>query len=104
MSDVVTTDAAKAEAVKAEVDKDIAKAQEWMIKEEDIANARLVVGIDTARGSGEQTWVGPATPNAIKRFAYSVGDDNPLYWDPNYGPGTRWGAMIAPGSMAQHMM
>lgn len=104
MSEAVTTDDAKSAAVKAEVERDIAKAQEWMIKDEDIANARLVVGIDVARGSGEQTWVGPATPNAIKRFAYSVGDDNPLYWDPNYGPGTRWGAMIAPGSMAQHMM
>ena len=104
MSDRVTIDAAKSAAVQAEVDKDIAKAQEWLIKDEDIANARLAVGIDVARGSGEQTWVGPATPNAIKRFAYSVGDDNPLYWDPNYGRGTRWGSMIAPGSMAQHMM
>jgi acyl dehydratase len=104
MSETTTTDEAKSAAVKAEVEKDIAKAQEWMIKDEDIANARKVVGIDIARGSGEQTWVGPATPNAIKRFAYSVGDDNPLYWDPNYGRGTRWGSMIAPGSMAQHMM
>jgi acyl dehydratase len=104
MSDVAVNDEAKAAAVKAEVDKDIAKAQEFTIEDGDIEKARLLVGIDVARGSSEQTWVGPATPNAIKRFAYSVGDDNPLYWDPNYGRGTRWGSMIAPGSMAQHMM
>lgn len=103
MGDEVTQDR-KAAAVKAEVEQDIAKAQEFRILDSDIEKARKIIGIDVARGSDEQTWVGPATPNAIKRFAYSVGDDNPLYWDPNYGPGTRWGSQIAPGSMAQHMM
>ncbi len=104
MSQVDVAEEAKAAAVKAQVEKDIAKAQDFTIDDGDIEKARKLIGIDIARGSREQTWVGPATPNAIKRFAYSVGDDNPLYWDPNYGRGTRWGSMIAPGSMAQHMM
>lgn len=95
---------AKRDEVKKQVERDIEKAQDFKILDGDIEKARKLIGIDVARGGKEQTWVGPATPNAIKRFAYSVGDDNPLYFDPNYGRGTRWGSQIAPGSMAQHMM
>ncbi len=32
----------------------------------------------------------------IKRYAGSIGDNNPLYNDPEYGKGTRFGAMVAP--------
>lgn len=95
------TAASKSAQVQEQVAKDIAKAQEFTIKDEDIDKARLLIGIDTARPSGELSWNGPATTNGIKRFTYSIGDDNPLYWDPNYARGTRWGAHLAPGSMAQ---
>jgi len=97
---------AKREEVRKQVEKDIEKAQDFKILDTDIEKARKLIGLDiaVARSGKEQSWVGPATANAIKRFAYSVGDDNPLYWDPNYGRGTRWGSQIAPGSMAQHMM
>jgi len=33
---------------------------------------------------------------AIKRYADSVGDRNPLYWDDEYARNSRYGAMIAP--------
>lgn len=33
---------------------------------------------------------------AIKKFADSVGDTNPLYWDEDYARGTRFGGVIAP--------
>jgi acyl dehydratase len=102
MSEAANAD--KRAEVREQVEKDIAKAENWKILDTDIEKARKLIGIDVARGGSSQTWVGPATPNAIKRFAYSVGDDNPLYWDPNYGRSTRWGSQIAPGSMAQHMM
>jgi acyl dehydratase len=100
MADTVT-DESKIAAVKDQIDKDIAKAQEWTIKDEDIAAARLLIGLDTAHSSGEVSWNGDASQSGIKRWTYSIGDDNPLYWDPNYAQGTRWGAQIAPGSMAQ---
>lgn len=37
-----------------------------------------------------------ATHPGISHFAFSFGDDNPLWHDPEYGARTRWGAMIAP--------
>jgi acyl dehydratase len=95
------TDKSKADAVKEQVEKDIAKAQEFTIQDDDIEAARLLIGIDLAHSSGEVSWNGDASQSGIKRWAYSVGDDNPLYWDPNYAQSTRWGAQIAPGSMAQ---
>jgi acyl dehydratase len=101
MADDTVTDESKIAAVKEQIDKDIAKAQEWKIKDEDIEAARLLIGVDSARGSSEVTWNGDASQSGIKRWTYSIGDDNPLYWDPNYAQGTRWGAQIAPGSMAQ---
>jgi acyl dehydratase len=100
MSETVD-DKNKAEAIKQQVEADIAKAQEWTIKDEDIDLARELIGIDVARGDDEVSWYGDARQSGIKRWTYSIGDDNPLYWDPNYALGTRWGAQIAPGSMAQ---
>ncbi|MFI0961281.1 MaoC family dehydratase N-terminal domain-containing protein [Streptomyces sp. NPDC021080] len=38
----------------------------------------------------EVTW------DAVRHFAYGYGDDNPLYCDPGYAVGTRWGGLIAP--------
>lgn len=95
------TDKNKSDAIKDQVAKDIEKAQQWTIQDEDIALAKELIGLDTARSSGELSWNGGASQSGIKRWTYSIGDDNPLYWDPNYAQGTRWGAQIAPGSMAQ---
>jgi len=36
-----------------------------------------------------------ATHDAIRHFANGIGDDNPLWCDPSYGPTTRWGTTIA---------
>jgi acyl dehydratase len=36
------------------------------------------------------------TADGSRHFGYGYGDDNPLYCDPAYGPGTRWGSLIAP--------
>src|ERR1700710_397713 len=87
MSEAASDDS-KRDEVRKQVEKDIEKAQDFKIIDSDIEKARKLIGLDVARGGKDMTWVGPATPNAIKRFAYSVGDDNPLYFDPNYGPGT----------------
>ena len=60
MSDV----ADKRAKVEDQVAKDISKAQDFKILDSDIDKARKLIGIDVARGSEQQTWVGPATPNA----------------------------------------
>lgn len=38
----------------------------------------------------EVTWDG------VRHFAFGYGDDNPLYCDPGYAAGTRWGSLVAP--------
>jgi acyl dehydratase len=38
----------------------------------------------------EVTWDG------TRHFAFGYGDDNPLWCDPDYAAGTRWGGLIAP--------
>ena len=37
-----------------------------------------------------------ASEDAIWHFAQGVGDDNPLWWDPDYAGSTRWGRLMAP--------
>lgn len=91
----------KRAAVRDEVARDIEKAQDWQIKDEDIVKARKLIGIDVAQDANEQSWNGPVSASGIKRWTYAIGDDNPLYWDRNYAAGTRWGGLLAPGSMAQ---
>jgi acyl dehydratase len=39
-----------------------------------------------------------ATRIAIMRFCEGIGDDNPLWTDPEYAAGTRWDGLIAPPS------
>ena len=34
--------------------------------------------------------------DSIRQFAIGYGDDNPLFNDPEYAAGTRWGALLAP--------
>jgi acyl dehydratase len=41
-------------------------------------------------------WNEIATADAMRRWALCMGDDNPLYIDPDYASQTRWGETIAP--------
>jgi acyl dehydratase len=64
----------------------------------DLEKDRAIVGRDWAARSQEHFAI--ATPEGIRNFAASYGDDNPLFTDPVYGRGTRWGGQIAPPIMA----
>ena len=76
----------------------IAEAQEGTITDDDLAKHRLLLGVDAvSRGQEFHTEV---NSDAIRNFALSVGDDNPLYTDPSYGSTTRWGSQVAPQFMA----
>lgn len=39
-----------------------------------------------------------ATADSIRHWALGIGDDNPLWLDPEYARQTRWGGIIAPGT------
>lgn len=74
------------------------KATIATIDDADIEKDRAAIGRDSAMGT--QELLGTATPEAIRNFAHSYGDDNPLFCDPHHGAGSRWGSQIAPQIMA----
>jgi len=45
-----------------------------------------------------EPWCHEATRDAIRHYAHGIGDDNPLWCDPAYAAGTRYGGVIAPPS------
>lgn len=81
-----------------EVSAHFEKATEYVLRDEDIERAQLLLGVDVAGRYREH--LTSFTPDAIRNFAYGVGDDNPLYADERYAEGTRWGTQVAPNIMA----
>jgi acyl dehydratase len=73
-------------------------ATAFEIDDADIEKDRASLGVWAAARS--QELISTATPEAIRNFAHSYGDDNPLYTDPGHGTSTRWGAQVAPQIMA----
>ena len=43
-----------------------------------------------------EQWNNEAGRDVIRHYAWGIGDDNPLWSDPAYAAGTRWGGIIAP--------
>lgn len=74
------------------------KATAYELTDADIERARLLIGVDLASRDREQ--IQTATVDTIRNFAQSAGSDNPLFVDPDYARGTRWGSVIAPSMMA----
>lgn len=64
------------------------------LTEEALARSRQRLGVPQPLQRGthnlEVTWDG------TRHFANGYGDDNPLYTDPEYAKGTRWGTLLAP--------
>jgi len=79
------------------MDREFEEATKYRFRDEDIEAAKALVGVDAPSRAREHLTT--ATPDAIRNFARGVGDDNPLWNDADYGPGTRWGSQIAPQSM-----
>ena len=46
-----------------------------------------------------EPWITEVTRDAIRHYAHGVGDDNPLWCDPDYARGTKFGDVIAPPSI-----
>ena len=87
--------------VDAKVAEEFERATAYKLTDEDIDRARMLIGQDTA--SRARGLFSVATPDAIRNWSLGVGDDNPLYTDEGYGPGTRWGSQIAHGTMVGHV-
>lgn len=64
------------------------------ITQEDIERCREQIGVP--RHEHNPPYNLEVTPDAIRHFAFSCGEDNPLWNDPAYGETTRWGGQLAP--------
>ena len=69
------------------------KATDFQFKEEDIERAKSLVGHWSPTGGRE--FLTRATPDAMRNFARSYGDDNPLFTSEDYATTTRWGGQIS---------
>lgn len=58
--------------------------------------------IDTLNFMGQQMneWV---TTDAIRHYAATLGDRNPLWWNEEYAKKTRWGGIIAPATFIDYI-
>lgn len=83
------------------LEKSFDEALSHKLTDEDIKRAELLLGINTA--SRYRELYSEASPDALRNWAYGVGDDNPLYTDDEYGKGTRWGSQIGHGTQVGHI-
>jgi acyl dehydratase len=70
------------------------KATDYSFKEEDIERAKALVGVWANSAAREH--LTKVSHDAMRNFARSYGDPNPLYNSETYGEGTRWGGQLAP--------
>ena len=57
-----------------------------------LAQARAMIGMPIR----VELWNHEASRDSIRHYAWGIGDDNPLWCDPAYAAGTRFGGVIAP--------
>ena len=62
------------------------------LPEDDLEQARSLIGMPIRT----ELWNNEATRDTIRHYAWGIGDDNPLYCDPDYAARTRWKTVIAP--------
>jgi acyl dehydratase len=67
---------------------------------EAIARARRLVGSEIP----VWPWNTEASEDAIRHFAFAVGDDNPLWWDREYAEGSAAGGLTAPPTFLYTLM
>lgn len=60
-----------------------------------LEEARSLMGVELRRH--DHIWNTAATPDAVRQFAWGIGDENPLFCDPDYGERSAAGTGLAPG-------
>lgn len=78
-----------------EIDTD--KSGQGGVSDRDLAILERQLGLDEA--STIREFHSTISTDAIRNYAESIGDNNPLYLDENYAKGTRWGKSVAPQIM-----
>lgn len=63
------------------------------ITDEGLAELRARIGVKI--GNVIEPWCHEATRDNIRHYAHGIGDDNPLWCDPEYAAKTRWGSIVA---------
>ncbi len=63
------------------------------ITAEGLAELRARIGVKMANVI--EPWCHEATRDNIRHYAHGIGDDNPLWCDPEYAAKTQWGGIIA---------
>jgi hypothetical protein len=63
------------------------------ISPEEIERARAQIGVPQYERNPPHVSV--ATTDTMSHYAFGMGDDNPLWHDPEYGKTTRWRSQIA---------
>jgi len=66
------------------------------ITEEGLKELRARIGVKIS--DSVEPWCYEATRDNIRHYAHGIGDDNPLYCDPEYAKQTQYGGLIAPPS------
>ena len=64
------------------------------ITDKGLAEVEELIGVPLRRS--RMQWIETTTKDAIKHFAWGIGDDNPLWLDPNYAVASSVGSLIAP--------
>ena len=66
------------------------------ITDETLSDLRRRIGVPIT--DTQEPWCHEATRDNIRHYAHGIGDDNPLWCDPDYAGRSRFGAIIAPPS------
>jgi acyl dehydratase len=61
-----------------------------------VDNLRRLIGVPIAETV--EPWCYEATRDNIRHYAHGIGDDNPLWCNPDYAAGTSYGTVVAPPS------
>lgn len=67
-----------------------------VITEKSLAELRKLIGVPIE--DSVEPWCYEATRDSIRHWAHGVGDDNPLWCDPDYAAKTPYGRIVAPPS------
>jgi acyl dehydratase len=85
------------ESITEEVDIDVGSEDRFAkISDDAVANLRRLIGVPIA--DTVEPWCYEATRDNIRHYAHGIGDDNPLWCNPDYARTTRYGDVIAPPS------
>ena len=63
------------------------------ITEEGLEDLRKRIGVKIE--NTVEPWNYEATRDGIRHYAHGIGDDNPLWCDPDYAAKTKYGALVA---------